>query len=102
MITILSTILLGFTDDMIDLAWRFKLIFPFFFMVPIIRAFSGSTFLIIPFPFSYIIGETLDLGVLFSLYIILLGVYFTNTINIYAGINGLEVGTHELMQGRAS
>lgn len=26
------------------------------------------------------------------LYITLLGIYCTNTINIYAGINGLEVG----------
>ena len=93
MITILSTILLGFADDMIDLAWRYKLIFPFFFMVPVLRSFAGSTLIPLPFPISYFIGEQLDLGYLFYVYLIMLGIYCTNAINIYAGINGLEVGT---------
>lgn len=92
LITILSTVLLGFTDDMIDLAWRYKLIFPFLFMMPVIQAYHGSTAVPVPYPISAIIGHTLDLGYLFYLYIILLGIYFTNAINIYAGINGLEVG----------
>lgn len=92
MVTILSTVLLGFTDDMIDLAWRYKLIFPFFFMVPVLRVFQGSTMVPVPFPFSYALGDSLDLSYLFLVYLILLGIYFTNAINIYAGINGLEVG----------
>lgn len=92
MITIIGTILLGFADDMIDLQWRYKLIFPFFLMIPTIKVFSGSTVIGMPFPFDHIVGETIDLGVLFFLYITLLGIYCTNTINIYAGINGLEVG----------
>lgn len=74
---------------MIDLAWRYKLIFPFFFMIPVIRVFTGSTVIPIPFPMNYIMGDSLNIGYLFYLYIILLGIYLTNTINIYAGINGL-------------
>ena len=56
MITILSTVLLGFADDMIDLAWRYKLIFPFFFMVPVLRAYTGSTSVPLPFPLSVLFG----------------------------------------------
>jgi UDP-N-acetylglucosamine--dolichyl-phosphate N-acetylglucosaminephosphotransferase len=89
MITIISTVLFGFTDDMLDFAWRYKLVYPFFFMIPVIKVFNGSTLISIPWPFSYLIGDNLDLGYVFYLYIILLGIYFTNTINIYAGINGL-------------
>ena len=89
MLTILSTILLGFADDMLDLKWRYKLIFPFFFMVPVLKVFSGSTAIDLPFPVSLVFGDSFDLGYLYFLYITLLGIYFTNTINIYAGINGL-------------
>lgn len=101
LVTILSTVLLGFADDMIDLAWRYKLIFPFLFMVPVIRAYSGSTAIPIPYPASSVIGDSLDLGYVFYLYIVLLGIYFTNAINIYAGINGLEVGTIHLNVGQS-
>jgi UDP-N-acetylglucosamine--dolichyl-phosphate N-acetylglucosaminephosphotransferase len=45
----------------------------------------------VPYPFNLILSQ-IDLGVLFFLYITLLGIYCTNAINIYAGINGLEVG----------
>ena len=34
----------------------------------------------------------IDLGILFKIYMSLLAVFCTNAINIYAGINGLEVG----------
>jgi UDP-N-acetylmuramyl pentapeptide phosphotransferase/UDP-N-acetylglucosamine-1-phosphate transferase len=43
MITIISTVLFGFTDDMLDFAWRYKLLYPFFFMIPVIKVFNGST-----------------------------------------------------------
>ena len=90
MLTILSTILLGFADDMLDLKWRYKLFFPFFFMVPTLKAFTGSTSIPVPYPISAILSlESLDLSYLYLFYLILLGIYFTNTINIYAGINGL-------------
>lgn len=59
LITILSTVLLGFADDMIDLAWRYKLVFPFFFMIPVLRAYHGATDIPIPYPFSLLIGTSL-------------------------------------------
>ena len=92
MLTILSTILLGFADDMLDLKWRYKLIFPFFFIVPTLKVFTGSTSIALPYPLSSILTPQLDLSYIYYFYIVLLCIYFTNTINIYAGINGLEVG----------
>jgi UDP-N-acetylglucosamine--dolichyl-phosphate N-acetylglucosaminephosphotransferase len=38
------------------------------------------------------LGHRIELSYVYLLYITLLGIYQTNTINIYAGINGLEVG----------
>ena len=44
------------------------------------------------YPFSLVFERVFELGPLYLLYITCLGIYKTNTINIYAGINGLEVG----------
>jgi UDP-N-acetylglucosamine--dolichyl-phosphate N-acetylglucosaminephosphotransferase len=38
-LTITCTIMLGFADDMLDLPWRYKLFFPFFIIIPAIRAY---------------------------------------------------------------
>jgi UDP-N-acetylmuramyl pentapeptide phosphotransferase/UDP-N-acetylglucosamine-1-phosphate transferase len=87
-----GTILLGFVDDMLDLQWRYKLMYPFFIVIPMVCNYYGPTSVIFTYPVNLII-ESIDFGpILFSTYIILLGIYCTNTINIYAGINGLEVG----------
>ena len=92
LLTIVLTILLGFADDMLDLPWRYKLIFPFFIVLPVVRVFEGSTAILMPYPISLIVGDYFDIGYLFYIYITLLGIYCTNAINIYAGINGLEIG----------
>lgn len=90
--TIFGTILLGFADDMLDLPWRYKLLFPFFIVLPLVCVYTGITHVEVIWPFSAIIGERIELGYVYLLYVTLLGIYQTNTINIYAGINGLEVG----------
>ena len=82
---------MGFADDMLDLPWRYKLVIPFCIVIPMISNYHGPTSVVFTFPINLLI-ESIDLGILFYLYIILLGIYCTNTINIYAGINGLEVG----------
>lgn len=38
------------------------------------------------------LGNIIDLGFLYRVYMGSLAVFCTNSINIYAGINGLEVG----------
>jgi len=86
---VISTVLLGFADDMLDLPWRYKLLFPFFIIMPLISIYSQSTTIDVISPLSLIFGDKIELGPIYYLYMTLLGIYQTNTINIYAGINGL-------------
>ncbi|KAK2384741.1 UDP-N-acetylglucosamine--dolichyl-phosphateUDP-N-acetylglucosamine--dolichyl-phosphateN-acetylglucosaminephosphotransferase [Trifolium repens] len=56
-------------------------------------AYTGHTTIVIPKPLVPHIGiEILDLGWIYKLYMWLLAVFCTNSINIHAGLNGLEVG----------
>ena len=73
---------------MLDLPWRYKLIFPFFIVIPMISNYYGPTSVIFSYPIDLLVSS-IDFGPVFLLYITLLGIYCTNTINIYAGINGL-------------
>jgi UDP-N-acetylglucosamine--dolichyl-phosphate N-acetylglucosaminephosphotransferase len=120
---------LGFTDDVLDWPWRYKLVLPTVASLPLLCCYAGSTSIVVPIPLrswlmqngqytwlatlltigdaredapfflSPIIaidpqanGALLDLGVLYYIYMGMLAVFCTNAINIYAGINGLEVG----------
>lgn len=57
--------------------------------MPLVSIYSQSTSIDVISPFSLILGDKIELGNLYYLYMTLLGIYQTNTINIYAGINGL-------------
>ena len=109
-------IFLGFTDDTLELKWRYKLILPTIASLPLLVAYSGPTAVIVPKPFQYLLmegnnltalgraldlvvtvdtnaqGSIIELGYFFLFYMGLLAVFCTNAINIYAGINGLECG----------
>ncbi|XP_073142949.1 uncharacterized protein [Henckelia pumila] len=85
--------LLGFVDDVLDVPWRVKLVLPSIATLPLLMAYAGHTTIVIPKPLVPYIGlEILDLGWVYKLYMGLLAVFCTNSINIHAGINGLEVG----------
>ncbi|GFS36955.1 UDP-glcnac-adolichol phosphate glcnac-1-p-transferase [Actinidia rufa] len=86
-------ILLGFVDDVLDVPWRVKLVLPSIAALPLLMAFAGHTTIIIPKPLIPYLGlEILDLGWMYKLYMWLLAIFCTNSINIHAGLNGLEVG----------
>uniref|UniRef100_A0A2P2MEW7 UDP-N-acetylglucosamine--dolichyl-phosphate N-acetylglucosaminephosphotransferase n=1 Tax=Rhizophora mucronata TaxID=61149 RepID=A0A2P2MEW7_RHIMU len=86
-------ILLGFVDDVLDVPWRVKLLLPSIASLPLLMAYAGHTTIIIPKPLIPYVGlKVLDLGWIYKLYMGLLAVFCTNSINIHAGINGLEVG----------
>lgn len=86
-------LLLGFVDDVLDVPWRVKLILPSFAALPLLMAYAGHTSIVIPKPLVPYVGlEILDLGWIYKLYMFLLAVFCTNSINIHAGLNGLEVG----------
>lgn len=86
-------ILLGFVDDVLDVPWRIKLLLPSFAALPLLMAYAGHTSIIIPKPLIPYVGvKILDLGILYKVYMGMLAVFCTNSINIHAGLNGLEVG----------
>ncbi len=84
---------LGFADDVVDLPWRYKLILPTIATLPLLMAYSGATYIVLPKPLVWFLGLSgLELGLLYQVYMGLLAVFCTNAINIFAGINGLEAG----------
>ncbi len=112
--------LLGFADDVLDLPWRYKLILPTVAGLPLVATYRGVTTVLVPNILRSLLvvpgstslgvlgsvlealrlvsvdtgahGAIVDLGVWYLLYMLLLSIFATNAINIYAGINGLEAG----------
>ena len=85
--------LLGFIDDVIELPWRVKIILPAIAMLPLLLAYDGSTSVVTPRILHSLLGRSVELGgVIYRGYMMIIGIFCTNSINIYAGINGLEVG----------
>ncbi|SCN12224.1 UDP-N-acetylglucosamine--dolichyl-phosphate N-acetylglucosaminephosphotransferase, putative [Plasmodium malariae] len=93
LLSIIFMTFLGFIDDVLELKWRYKVILPFFASLPLLLSYSGETNIRIPSFLNFIFKERIiNIGFFYYLYIILLSVFCTNAINIYAGINGLEIG----------
>ncbi|CAB9527765.1 dolichyl-phosphate N-acetylglucosaminephosphotransferase [Seminavis robusta] len=126
LLSVCFMLFLGFTDDVLDWPWRYKLVLPSVASLPLLCCYAGSTSVVVPIPMrSWLMqqgeytwlakvltfpqndsafmapliavdpkadGALLDLGILYYVYMGMLAVFCTNAINIYAGINGLEVG----------
>ncbi|XP_028405713.1 UDP-N-acetylglucosamine--dolichyl-phosphate N-acetylglucosaminephosphotransferase-like [Dendronephthya gigantea] len=95
LLSICCMIFLGFADDVLNLRWRHKLLLPTMASLPILMVYLvnfGSTTIVVPKPFRFFLGLSVNLGVLYYLYMGMLAVFCTNAINIVAGINGVEVG----------
>lgn len=91
--TVCFMVFLGFVDDVLDLPWRVKLTLPAIATLPLLVAYDGGTTIVVPLPLRPVIGaEFLQLGILYYVYMWLLSIFCTNSINILAGINGLEAG----------
>lgn len=101
-LSLLSAVFLGFLDDVFDIRWRFKLPIPIIASVPLLTVYaasSGSTDIILPHIFGLrtLLGVQhtnglLRIGPLYYVYMSMLSTFCTNSINILAGINGVEVG----------
>jgi len=107
---------LGFTDDVLDWPWRYKLLLPSVATLPLLCCYNGSTSIVIPLQLRTLLmkegiltnfgqlmclvvtvdqnanGAIVNLGIIYYVYMGMLAVFCTNAINIYAGINGLEAG----------
>ncbi|CRG94247.1 N-acetylglucosamine-1-phosphate transferase, putative [Plasmodium gallinaceum] len=93
LLSIIFMTFLGFIDDIFELKWRYKVALPFFACLPLLLSYSGETNIRIPNFLYFIFKERIiNIGFFYYLYIILLAVFCTNAINIYSGINGLEIG----------
>lgn len=94
-LAICTMIFLGFADDVVELRWRHKLILPTIATLPILTVYlvtGGSTYVTVPNQLQFLLGDLINLGILYYVYMGLIVVFCTNAINIYAGINGLESG----------
>eukprot|EP01129_Flabellula_baltica_P008806 TRINITY_DN3531_c0_g1_i2.p1 TRINITY_DN3531_c0_g1~~TRINITY_DN3531_c0_g1_i2.p1 ORF type:complete len:297 (+),score=30.87 TRINITY_DN3531_c0_g1_i2:263-1153(+) len=92
LISVCFMLFLGFADDVLDLRWRVKIFLSILATLPLLMAYTGPTNILVPKPLRTWLPTTIDLGLLYYVYMSLIGVFCTNSINIYAGINGLEVG----------
>lgn len=95
LLSICCMLLLGFADDVLDLRWRHKLLLPTVSSLPLLMVYYvnfNSTTIIVPKPFRQLLGFSINLGILYYVYMGMLAVFCTNAINILAGVNGLEVG----------
>mmetsp|Transcript_7114 Transcript_7114/g.15545 ORF Transcript_7114/g.15545 Transcript_7114/m.15545 type:complete len:464 (-) Transcript_7114:42-1433(-) len=121
LLSICFMLFLGFTDDVLDWPWRYKLFLPSVASLPLLCCYNGSTSIVVPIQMRQFLmrdgeltafaevaqnfmiidenagGSIVNLGLFYLIYMGLLAVFCTNAINIYAGINGLEVGQSYVM-----
>nr|POE87904.1 udp-n-acetylglucosamine--dolichyl-phosphate n-acetylglucosaminephosphotransferase [Quercus suber] len=94
--TLASIVILGILDDSFDMRWRHKFFIPAFAALPMLGLYLvdfGVTHVVVPVPLrGYVGGELIDLGVLYYLYMAAIAIFCPNSINILAGVNGIEVG----------
>lgn len=116
LLSVCFMLFLGFTDDVLDWPWRYKLILPTVASLPLLCCYNGSTTIVVPIQMRMLLwnhgkttllgtwlgylvtidsnahGALMDIHLFYLLYMGMLAVFCTNAINIYAGINGLEAG----------
>ncbi|KAF9808637.1 hypothetical protein SFRURICE_019795 [Spodoptera frugiperda] len=95
LLSICCMLLLGFADDVLDLRWRYKLLLPTVASLPLLVVYYvnfNSTTFVVPIPLRQWLGVSINIGILYYVYMGMLAVFCTNAINILAGVNGLEVG----------
>ncbi|RXK38710.1 UDP-N-acetylglucosamine-dolichyl-phosphate N-acetylglucosaminephosphotransferase [Tremella mesenterica] len=91
LLSLLTATLLGFIDDLFDIRWRHKLPIPLVASVPTLLVYyseGGWTSVVLP---STVGNWLSSIGPLYYIYLLLLPTFTTNSINIVAGINGVEV-----------
>ncbi|KAF9897152.1 tunicamycin resistance protein [Lobosporangium transversale] len=94
LLSIQSMVFLGFADDVLDIRWRFKMPLPAIASIPLLMVYwvnMGVTHIVVPIPLRFIFGQLIDLGALYYVYMAMVAIFCTHSINIMAGINGVEV-----------
>ena len=86
--------ILGIGDDLFDIRWRHKLFIPAFASIPMLVVYFvdyGVTNIVVPVQLEKYLGSMIDLGWLYYAYMAAIAMFCPNSINILAGINGIEV-----------
>lgn len=89
-----SVCLLGVGDDLFDIRWRHKFFIPGIASIPLLIVYFvdfGVTKIVIPIPLRPYLGSLFDVGFLYYIYMFAIAIFCPNSINILAGINGIEV-----------
>ncbi|KAJ2957786.1 hypothetical protein NQZ79_g6529 [Umbelopsis isabellina] len=90
-----SMALLGFADDVFDVRWRYKVWFPAIAAIPLLIVYYtnfGVTWVMVPLQLRPYLGDLVNLGWMYYAFMLLVTIFCTHSINILAGINGLEAG----------
>ncbi|KAI0132699.1 glycosyl transferase family 4-domain-containing protein [Xylariales sp. AK1849] len=94
-ISLQSIAILGIGDDLFDIRWRHKVFIPVFASIPLLVIYFvdfGVTSIVLPTVLQPYVGrELVDLGFFYYLYMAAFCIFSPNSINILAGINGIEV-----------
>ena len=72
-------IFLGFADDVLDLKWRDKLILPTIASLPLLMVYFAtfnSTTIIVPHTVRFMFGYSINLGILYYVYMGMLAKYY--------------------------
>ncbi|KAL2834455.1 glycosyl transferase family 4-domain-containing protein [Aspergillus cavernicola] len=87
-------VILGIGDDLLDIRWRHKVLIPAFGAIPMLMVYFvdfGVTHVVVPVPLQPYVGAFLDLGFFYYVYMAAVAIFCPNSINMLAGINGVEV-----------
>jgi len=92
--TIAFALALGYIDDIKNLPWKAKIFLPTIPGLVLTMTYTGGTTIVIPaiLQSTFNITSLYNLGWIYKACIFLILIFCFNSINIYAGINGLEVG----------
>lgn len=94
LLSLQSIVILGIGDDLLDIRWRHKVLIPAFAAIPMLIVYFvdfGVTHVVVPVPLQRYMGDFVDLGWLYYVYMAAVAIFCPNAINMLAGINGIEV-----------
>ncbi|ODH51501.1 hypothetical protein GX48_02369 [Paracoccidioides brasiliensis] len=94
LLSLQAIVILGIGDDMLDIRWRHKVLIPAFASIPMLIVYFvdfGVTHVVVPVPLQRYLGPFIDLGWLYYVYMAAVAIFCPNSINMLAGINGIEV-----------
>jgi len=96
LLSITLSAFMGFADDVLDLRWKHKIPLPILANLPLLlvyHASGGATGVAVPEQLQGWLGTGyIELSLFFYVFLLGLVLVTTHSINILAGVNGLEVG----------